>query len=69
MERRGLSHESIRAVHESYKILYRQNLSLDEAMGKMLELFGEIEEVRKIVDFMQVSKNGILRPRSDRGEE
>lgn len=67
MERRGLTRESVRAVHDSYKILYRQKLTLDEAMGKMLELYGEVEEVQTIVDFMQATKNGILRPRSDRG--
>jgi len=63
MERRGLAPEAIRAVHQAYKILYLQKLTMDEAVGKMLDIYGGIAEVRTLVDFMKDSKNGILRPR------
>ncbi len=67
MRRRGFPHATIRAVHDSYKLLYLNALKMDDAIEKMLERFGEIPEIRLIVEFLNSTKNGISRPR--RGHE
>jgi UDP-N-acetylglucosamine acyltransferase len=67
MKRRGIPDESIRAVHRAYKTLYFSKLSEDEALNRIVEESGEIEEIRILVEFIRESKIGIVRPRSDRG--
>jgi len=62
MSRRGISRESIRAVRKVYRILYRSNLSLDDAMSRIEEEYGQFEEVGTILDFVSSAPNGIARP-------
>lgn len=61
LQRKGFSEESIRAIKEGYKIIYRQNLTLEEAIEKLEELAKEEPEVGAYVDFIKRSKRGIVR--------
>jgi UDP-N-acetylglucosamine acyltransferase len=63
MRRRGFTPSKIRAIHNSYKILYFNHLKMDDAIPKILDLYGEHEEIHVIVDFLNTTKNGIARPR------
>lgn len=69
MERRGIPEENIRAVHLAYKALYLSKLTQDQALEKIEREFGQFEEIRFLVQFIRESKHGILRPRSDRGQD
>jgi UDP-N-acetylglucosamine acyltransferase len=66
MQRRGLSHATIRAVHGAYKTLFLSKLRLDDSLDRMIAEYGGVEEVRLIVEFIRTSKNGIARPRPQR---
>lgn len=67
MQRRGFSHEKVRAIHDAYKILYLSGLRQDEAVARMIEEHGSHPEIHLIIDFLGSSKNGIARPRTGRG--
>jgi len=61
LRRRGFSKEAIAAIKQGYKILYRQGLSLDEALVKLDELALIHPEVQLLVDSVRASSRGIIR--------
>ena len=63
MERRGVPRDSIKAVHQTYKLLYRSGLKLEDALDQIEGNHPDVAEVKLIVAFVRESKNGIVRPR------
>lgn len=61
MRRRGFSNEDIQSVKEAYRLLYRSNLRVVEALDKMSELSARNEAVRCFRDFVAESEHGIIR--------
>jgi UDP-N-acetylglucosamine acyltransferase len=61
LKRRGFSRETIRALHQAYKIIYKQNLTTEQAIETLKELCEKHPEVRQLVTFLQQSKRGIVR--------
>ncbi len=61
LKRRGFSPESLTALKRAYRALYRSGLSLDEARVKLEEETKTHPEVQPILDFLAVSKRGIIR--------
>lgn len=61
LKRRGFSSETLRLLRRAYKILYRSNLSLDEATRDLRLLAAECPEVGAIADFIERSQRGIVR--------
>ncbi|MEK8018674.1 MAG: acyl-ACP--UDP-N-acetylglucosamine O-acyltransferase [Candidatus Parabeggiatoa sp.] len=61
LKRRGFSSETIRALHQAYKIIYKQNLTTEQAIETLKELSEKHPEVRQLVTFLQQSKRGIVR--------
>jgi len=61
LKRRGFSSETIRALHQAYKIIYKQNLTTELAIETLKELREKHPEVRQLVTFLQQSKRGIVR--------
>ncbi|MBC8207039.1 MAG: acyl-ACP--UDP-N-acetylglucosamine O-acyltransferase [Kiritimatiellales bacterium] len=61
MARRGVSEESIAAIKEAYRILYRQKLPLAEALEKIETDVPQTAEVKYLLDFIRSSKVGIVR--------
>lgn len=62
MSRRAIPKENIRATRMAFKILYRMGLTLDEAVSRIREEYGEFPEIRTILEFIASAKNGIARP-------
>jgi UDP-N-acetylglucosamine acyltransferase len=61
LKRAGFTAEEMAALKSAYRMLYRQGLRLEEALGRMeAELEGE--PVRRLVEFIRKSKRGICRP-------
>ncbi|MCX5591706.1 acyl-ACP--UDP-N-acetylglucosamine O-acyltransferase [Alcaligenes endophyticus] len=64
--RRGFSPEQIAQVKEAYKLLYRRNLSVEQALTQMQHLQEQHPESAKAVglmlEFLQTSTRGIVRP-------
>ena len=62
MERGGIDQEIISILKKAYKIVYRQELNLKEAIKKIEALNSEeIKEVQNFVSSLKSSERGILR--------
>lgn len=61
MRRRGFDAETVRRLRNAYRILYRSNLPLAQAIEKLREIAPECPEVGRIADFVERSRRGIVR--------
>ncbi|MDO9048946.1 MAG: acyl-ACP--UDP-N-acetylglucosamine O-acyltransferase [Methylobacter sp.] len=61
MERNGISPEDIRLIRKAYKIIYKTNLRLEDAIDQMEDLAGESKELSDMVSFLRNVNRGILR--------
>ncbi|MFM2482450.1 acyl-ACP--UDP-N-acetylglucosamine O-acyltransferase [Celerinatantimonas sp. YJH-8] len=61
LSRRGFSKEAIRALRQAYKILYRGNNTVEEAIEKMKALGEQFSEVQLFIDFLSEHGRGIIR--------
>ncbi len=61
LKRRGFSKESIMLIRNAYKILYRQGLTLAEALEELVPLAGQDYGVRLLVESLQAASRGIIR--------
>jgi UDP-N-acetylglucosamine acyltransferase len=61
LKRRGFSEEQIRNIREAYRILYRSELKLTEALARLDELAQGHAELRPFVDFIRGSTRSLVR--------
>jgi UDP-N-acetylglucosamine acyltransferase len=61
LKRRGFSEPSIRALRESYRLVYRSSLRLVEAIERIRAEVEDLPEVRQLVSFLENSQRGICR--------
>ncbi|MFI8479711.1 acyl-ACP--UDP-N-acetylglucosamine O-acyltransferase [Pseudomonas sp. NPDC078700] len=61
LRRRGFSAESIHALRRAYKTVYRQGLTIEEALKELAEPSNEFPEVAVFRDSIQASQRGITR--------
>ncbi len=61
LRRRGFSEAARRTLKQAYKILYRENLSLQDAIAKLKPLAGDCAEVEVLVRFLERQTRGIVR--------
>lgn len=61
LKRRGFSAQTQRLLRRAYRILYRSNLPLEQAVRELRMLAGECPEVGAIADFIERSQRGIVR--------
>jgi UDP-N-acetylglucosamine acyltransferase len=61
LKRRGFAEEQIRAIRDAYRVLYRSDLRLSEALERLEPLARERAEIRAFVDFIQASTRSIVR--------
>ncbi len=61
LKRRGFSEEQIRTIREAYRILYRSELKLTEALGRLETLAAAHPEIRPFVDFIHRSNRSLVR--------
>jgi UDP-N-acetylglucosamine acyltransferase len=61
LKRRGFSADALMALKRAYRTLYKSGLMLDEARVKLEEEVKEHPEIQPILDFLAVSKRGIIR--------
>jgi UDP-N-acetylglucosamine acyltransferase len=61
LKRRGFSPEALLALKRAYRTLYKSGLMLEEARAKLTEEAQVHPEVQRLVDFLAVSKRGIIR--------
>jgi len=61
LRRRGFTDEQIQAIKRGYKLIYMQQLKLDEAIDRIEADSGEGEPVRRLVDFLRNRGRSIVR--------
>ncbi|SDH54411.1 acyl-ACP--UDP-N-acetylglucosamine O-acyltransferase [Propionivibrio dicarboxylicus] len=61
LKRRGFSPEALLTLKRAYRTLYKSGLMLDEAKLRLEEEVGSHPELQPILDFLAVSKRGIIR--------
>ena len=60
LKRAGFTHTQVQALKTAYKLLYRSNLKLDDALAR-IEIDVPTEHTLHLVRFIQSSKRGICR--------
>nr|WP_269209233.1 acyl-ACP--UDP-N-acetylglucosamine O-acyltransferase [Methylobacter luteus] len=61
MERSGISPEDIRLIRKAYKIIYKMNLRLEDAIEQMEDMAGDSKQLSDMVSFLRNVTRGILR--------
>ncbi|HCT99902.1 MAG TPA: acyl-[acyl-carrier-protein]--UDP-N-acetylglucosamine O-acyltransferase [Methylococcaceae bacterium] len=61
MERNGIAAEDIRLIRKAYKMIYKMNLRLEDAIDQMEDLAGDSKELSDMVNFLRNVTRGILR--------
>jgi UDP-N-acetylglucosamine acyltransferase len=61
LRRRGFSEDQIRAIRDAYRIVYRSDLKLADALARLEPQARERSELRAFVDFIQASTRSIVR--------
>jgi len=61
MERNGITAEDVRLIRNAYKIIYKMNLRLEDAIEQIEELATDSKELVEMVSFLRNVRRGILR--------
>ena len=61
LKRRGFTEEQIRNLRNAYRVLYRSDLKLEEAVAQLKELAALQPEVQQFVDFIGMSTRSLVR--------
>ena len=61
LERAGLSKETVRAIREAFRVLYRLDLNTAQALEKLRAELGAVPEIGELVEFVESSQRGITR--------
>jgi len=61
LKRRGFTAEQIRNIREAYRIVYRQELKLDEAIAELLPLVTDQPELKPFFDSLRDGSRGLAR--------
>ena len=61
MERNDISAEDIRLIRNAYKIIYKMNLRLEDAIEKMEDMASDSKQLTDMISFLRNVRRGILR--------
>ena len=61
LTRRGFSKETLFQLKKVYKVLYRSNLNVSQAVARIKEDFELTPEIKKVVEFIKASERGIIK--------
>jgi UDP-N-acetylglucosamine acyltransferase len=61
IKRKGFSKETMKALRDAYKIIYRSNNTVEVAKAELKPLAEKFSEVKIMLDFIEQSERGILR--------
>lgn len=60
LTRRGFSQETMAAIKRAYKLLFKSNLNVTQALAKIRETVNMTPEIRNILEFVEKSERGII---------
>ena len=61
LKRRGFTDEQVRSIREAYRLVYRCDLKLSDALEQLEASAGEKLELRPFIDFIRSSTRSIIR--------
>lgn len=61
LKRNGFSTEAIQRIKEGYRLLYRQQITVKEALAQLEAEYGEFAEIQRLINFAQASQRGLIR--------
>lgn len=61
LKRRGFTADQIRNIREAYRVVYRQELKLDEAIAQLAPLAAEQPEIKPFLDSLRDGSRGLAR--------
>ncbi len=61
LRRRGYTEEDLLMLKRAYKVLYRQNLTIDAAVAELQTLAKQNPHIQPLIDFVHQATRGILR--------
>ncbi|NVK42211.1 MAG: acyl-ACP--UDP-N-acetylglucosamine O-acyltransferase [Oceanospirillaceae bacterium] len=61
LRRRGFSPEALRTLRQAYKLVFRQKLTLDQALEQLNQMLPSCAELKPLIDSLQASTRGIIR--------
>jgi UDP-N-acetylglucosamine acyltransferase len=61
LERHGYSAEALRTLKEAYRMLYRANLNVAQAVDQMRAQLADIPEIEHLIGFVTQSARGIIK--------
>jgi UDP-N-acetylglucosamine acyltransferase len=60
LERRGFSPEVIAALRASFRTLFYSKLLREDALKRVLDEYGAMPEVNRLVEFIRASERGVV---------
>ena len=61
LKRRQFDTETLSQLKRAYRSLYREGLTLEEALVKLEEMVADCPPVQLLIDFIKASERGIIR--------
>lgn len=61
LRRRGFSADAIAHIRRAYKIIYRQQLTLDMALERLQQTMSDVPEIEALISSLESSQRGIVR--------
>jgi UDP-N-acetylglucosamine acyltransferase len=61
LERAGIALESVKAIKEAFRLIYRSKLNTRQAIEAVRNQIEQREEVRQLIAFIEKSERGIIR--------
>jgi UDP-N-acetylglucosamine acyltransferase len=59
MERNGISEKAQTALRQAYKILFREGLTIPNALAKIKKKLPPLPEIKHLINFVKSSERGI----------
>jgi UDP-N-acetylglucosamine acyltransferase len=61
LERKGFSPERLKALQRAFRLLLRSKLNTSQALTKMRASFGQSEDVKELIQFIETAERGIVK--------
>jgi len=61
LERNGFAPESVKAIKEAFRLIYRSKLNTQQALEAVRNEIAPCPEIAQIIDFIETTERGIIR--------
>jgi UDP-N-acetylglucosamine acyltransferase len=61
LERKGFSEERLKVLQRAFRLLLRSKMNTTQALAEMGKTFGESEDVRELIRFIETAERGIVK--------